>query len=70
MYILAITKKTVGQKLRLLPVGGSHIVFAMPFLKSLTDPDASKLADQGVLACQPDFIILHNDADDLSKEEE
>lgn len=70
MYILAVTKKTEGQKLRLLPVGGSHIVFAMPLLKSLTDPDASKLADQRMLACQPAFIILHNDADDLSKEEE
>lgn len=38
-YLLAITKQTEGQQLGLLPVGGSHVVFTMPLLEGLTDPD-------------------------------
>lgn len=69
-YLLAVTKQTEGQQLGLLPVGGSHVVFAVSLLEGLTDPDPPELAHQGVLPCQPTFIILHDDADDLRKEDE
>lgn len=69
-YILAVAKQTEGQQLGLLPVGGSHVVFAMSLLEGLTDPDPPELAHQGVLPCQPTFIILHYDADDLSRWDE
>lgn len=42
----------------------------MSLLERLTDPDSSELTDQRVLPCQPALIILHYDADDLSKEDE
>lgn len=67
MHILAVAKQTVSKQLGLLPVGGSHIIFAMSLLEGLTDPDSPQLADQGMLSCQPTLIILYNDADDLGK---
>lgn len=71
MYILAVAKQAVRQQLGLLPVGGSHVIFAMSLLEGLTDPDSPQLADQGVLSCQPSLIILHYNADNLgSKDEE
>lgn len=65
MYILAVAKQAVRQELRLLPVGGSHVIFPMSLLEGLTDPDSPKLADQGVLAGEPTLIILYNNADNL-----
>ncbi len=70
MHILAVAKQAVSQQLGLLPVGGSHVVFAMSLLEGLADPDSPQLADQGVLPCQPTFIILHYDTDNLGKEDE
>lgn len=70
MYILAVAKQTVRQQLGLLPVGGSHIIFAMSLLKGLTDPNSSQLADQGVLPGQPTLIILHDNTDNLVKRDE
>lgn len=70
VYILAVAKQAVRQQLGLLPVGGSHVVFAMSLLEGLADPDSPQLADQGVLPCQPALIILHYDADNLSRGEE
>lgn len=67
MYILAVAKQAVSKQLGLLPVGGSHIIFAMSLLEGLTDPHSPQLADQGMLSCQPTLIILYNDADDLGK---
>lgn len=40
VHILAIAKQTVRQQLGLLPVGGSHVIFAMSLLEGLTDPDS------------------------------
>lgn len=70
MYILAVAKQAVSQQLGLLPVGGSHVVFAMSLLEGLADPDSPQLADQGVLPCQPALIILHYDADNLARGDE
>lgn len=42
----------------------------MSLLESLADPNSSELTDQGVLPCQPALIILHYDADDLSRPDE
>lgn len=67
VYILAVAEQTEGQQLGLLPVGSSHVVFAVPLLKGLADPDSPELAHQGVLPRQPTFVILHDDADDLSR---
>ena len=70
MYILAVAEQAVSKQLGLLPVGGSHVVFAMSLLEGLADPYSPQLTDQRVLPCQPTLIILHYDADDLVRGDE
>lgn len=65
MHLLAIAKQAVSKQLGFLPVGGSHVIFAMSFLEGLADPHPPQLADQRMLPCQPGLVIFHNDADDL-----
>lgn len=67
VHSLAVAQQAVGEQLGLLPVGGSHVIFAMSLLEGLADPDSPELADQGMLPCQPALVVLHNDADDLGK---
>lgn len=67
MHLLAVAKQAVSKQLGFLPVGGSHVIFAMSLLEGLADPHSPQLADQRMLPCQPALIILHNDADDLGK---
>lgn len=69
-YILAITKQAVSQQLGLLPVGGSHVVFAMSLLEGLADPDSPQLADQRMLPCEPTLVILNYYTDNLSRGDE
>lgn len=64
---LAVVEQTICQQLWLLPVGGRHVLFAVSFLKGLTDPDATQLAHQRMLIGQPRVIILNYDAYDLSE---
>lgn len=67
VHLLAVAEQAVSKQLRFLPVGGSHVVFAMSLLEGLTHPHSPELADQRMLPCQPALVILHNDADDLGK---
>lgn len=69
-YILAVTKQAVSQQLGLLPVGGSHVVFAMSLLEGLADPDSPQLADQRMLPCEPTLVILNYYTDNLSRGDE
>lgn len=69
MHLLAVAKQAVSKQLGFLPVGGSHVIFAMSLLEGLADPDPPELTDQGMLPRQPALIILHNDTDDLNKEQ-
>lgn len=69
VHLLAVAQQAVGKQLGFLPVGGSHVIFAMSLLEGLADPDSPELADQGMLPCQPALIVLYNDADDLGKGE-
>jgi hypothetical protein len=67
VHPLAVVEQTEGQQLRLLPVGGSHVLFAVSFLKGVTDPHTPQLAHQRMLIGQPGVIVFHYDADDLSQ---
>lgn len=67
MHLLAVAEQAVSKQLGFLPVGGSHVVFAMSLLEGLTHPHSPELADQRMLPCQPALIILYYDADDLRK---
>lgn len=67
VYILAVAEQAVGQQLGLLPVGGSHVVFAVSLLEGFADPDSPELTDQRVLPRQPTLVIFHYDADNLRK---